>query len=106
MNPDPRSFACPGFQQMRFARRHLLKVGGVGLLGLTLPKWLRAQEWSKGKGPKPRAKSVIFLYQFGGPSQIDMFDMKPDAPSGIRSPHKAISTNVPGIQVNEHLPRM
>ena len=106
MNSDQRLFACPGFRQMGFTRRNLLKVGGLGLLGLTMPKWLRAEEWGKGKGPKARAKSVIFLYQFGGPSQIDMFDMKPDAPSGIRSPHKAISTNVPGMQVNEHLPRM
>src|SRR5213075_580236 len=43
---------------------------------------------------------------FGGPSHIDMFDMKPDAPEGIRGPHKPISSNVPGIQVSEHLPHV
>src|SRR5207248_4062203 len=65
-------------------------------------KW-KAQ---KIKAPAARAKSVIFLYQFGGPSHIDMFDMKPDAPEGIRGPHKPISSNVDGIQVSEHLPRV
>lgn len=76
----------------------------MGLLGLTMPKWLRAVE--TGKGPAARAKSVIFLYQFGGPSHIDMFDMKPDAPSGIRSPHKPASTKADGIQISERLPRL
>src|SRR5262245_35038300 len=100
------SSACSGFQQFSFSRRHLLKVGGLGLLGLTMPGLLRAEEWMKGKAPKARAKSIIFLYQFGGPSHLDMFDMKPEAPSGIRSPHKGISSNLPGVQVNEHLPRV
>src|SRR5213082_3027902 len=99
------SFACCSFHEARFTRRHLLKVGGLGLLGLTLPGLLRAEEWAKGKGPKPRAKSVIFLYQFGGPSHVDMFDMKPDAPEGIRGPHKPIGSSAPGIQVSEHLPK-
>jgi hypothetical protein len=49
---------------------------------------------------------VMFLYQFGGPSHIDMFDMKPDAPEGIRGPHKPISSNLTGVQVSEHLPRV
>src|SRR6266705_2388830 len=100
------SFACCGFHENRLTRRHLLKVGGLGLLGLTMPGLLRAEEWVKGKGPKPRAKSVIFLYQFGGPSHIDMFDMKPGAPEGIRGPHKAMATSADGIQVNDRLPRL
>jgi len=100
------SFACCGFQETRVTRRHLIKVGGLGLLGLTMPGLLRAEEWAKGKGPKPRAKSVIFLYQFGGPSHIDMFDMKPDAPEGIRGPHKPMSSSADGIQVNDRLPRL
>lgn len=86
-------------------RRDLLRVGGPGLLGLTLPGLLKAQaEQSAPAGPKPRAKSVIFLFQWGGPSHVDMFDMKPAAPDGYRSHFKTISTSVPGMSVCEHLP--
>src|SRR5687767_15989972 len=101
-----RSSACGGFHEAAVSRRRLLRVGGMGMLGLTLPKLLKAQSvTSPNRAPVPRAKSVIFLYQFGGPSHIDMFDMKPDAPEGIRGPHKPIASNVPGLQVSEHLPR-
>src|SRR5438034_11516297 len=106
MNGPNHSFACCGFQDARFSRRHLLKVGGLGLLGLTLPRLLQAEEQAKGKAPKARAKSVIFLYQFGGPSHLDMFDMKPDAPEGIRGLHKPISSKADGIAISEHLPRL
>src|SRR3954453_5147440 len=96
------------------SRRSLLKVGGLGLLGLTLPRLLQAQTeqpWAKAGGDKPkaiipRAKSVIFLYQFGGPSHLDMFDMKPDAPEAIRGPYKPIASSCPEIQVSEKLPRV
>jgi hypothetical protein len=98
------SFACSSFHQTRLSRRHLLKVGGAGLLGLTMPGLLRAEALKK--GPVARAKSVIFLYQFGGPSHIDMFDMKPEAPEGIRGPHNPVPSNVPGIQITEKLPRV
>lgn len=97
-------YACDGFVKAQFSRRTLLKVGGLGLLGLTMPKLLRAEAVKK--GPLARAKSAIFLYQFGGPSHIDMFDMKPDAPEGIRGLHKPISSNAAGITVNERLPRV
>ena len=108
MNPK-HSYACNSFHSM--SRRSLLRVGGMGLLGLTMPKLLHAADpknWSKDtvKAIAPKAKSVIFLYQFGGPSHVDMFDMKPDAPEGIRGPYKPISSNVPGIQVCERLPRV
>ncbi|HEY0456173.1 MAG TPA: DUF1501 domain-containing protein [Verrucomicrobiae bacterium] len=102
MNPKP--FACPSFHATRFTRRHALKVGGLGMLGLSLPKILEAE--ARKKGPKARAKSVIFLFQFGGPSHLDMFDMKPDAPESIRGPHKPISSSADGIQVSEKLPRV
>src|SRR5213075_3245594 len=104
------SFACPSFHQASaLTRRHVLKVGGLGLLGLTMNTLWAAESKSTNqtsKAPTPRAKSIVFLYQFGGPSHIDMFDMKPDAPEGIRGPHKPISSNVPGIAVSEHLPRV
>src|SRR5580765_1352275 len=99
-----QSFACAGFHTTPFSRRHLLKVGGLGLLGLTLPRGLWAEVQKKGLAA--RAKSVIFLYQFGGPSHIDMFDMKPDAPEGIRGSHKPVSTKADGIAISEHLPRL
>jgi hypothetical protein len=97
-------FACPGFRQALFTRRQLLKVGGMGLLGLTMPKLLQAAETQR-KPPTARARSVIFLYQFGGPSQLDMFDMKPEAPEAYRGPHKPIRSSADGIWVSERLPR-
>src|ERR1041385_4850054 len=96
------NFACNSFNTVRMNRRHALKVGGAGLLGLTMPKLLQAA--AAKKGPKPRAKQVVFLFQWGGPSHIDMFDMKPDAPDTIRSPHKAMASSADGIQVSEKLP--
>lgn len=78
------------------------------MLGLTAPKMMMASELA-GKGApaiRPRAKSVIFLFQWGGPSQLDTFDMKPNAPDTIRSPYKPISTTVPGMQMCEHFPRL
>src|SRR2546422_3486465 len=106
MSYSGHSFACCSFHKTRVTRRHLLKVGGLGLLGLTMPSLLRAEEWAKGKGPKARAKSVIFLFKSGGPSHIDMFDMKPAMPEGIRGPHKPMSSSADGIQVNDRLPRL
>ena len=112
MSHQPSS-ACPGFNALNHSRRTLLRVGGLGLLGLTMPKLLRAADLKPVYSPQkaleriaPRAKSIIFLYQFGGPSHIDMFDMKPSAPEGIRGPHKPISSSADGIQVSEHLPRV
>jgi hypothetical protein len=103
MNPETASSSCPGFSHMRPTRRRLLQVGTAGLLGLTLPDFLLARERSARKG---KAKAVIFLHQFGGPSQTDTFDMKPNAPDTIRGELKPIATNVSGVQVCELLPRM
>src|SRR5262245_24778401 len=64
MKPNQKSCCCSGFYDVRFSRRHLLKVGGLGLLGLTVPKLLQAQ--TAKLAPRARAKSVIFLFQFGG----------------------------------------
>lgn len=98
-------FACNGFHSSLMTRRHALRVGGLGLLGMTMPKLLRAEAAMAAPTIKPRAKSVIFLFQWGGPSHIDMFDMKPDAPEGIRGPYKPISSKADGIQVSEKLPK-
>ena len=106
MSHLPRTHACPSFHAGAISRRHALKVGGLGLLGFTLPGLLRAESLQKRKAPVARVKSVIFLFQFGGSTHIDMWDMKPDAPEGIRGPHKPIATKADGIQISEHLPRM
>jgi hypothetical protein len=86
-------------------RRDLLRIGGPGMLGLTLPKLLQAQQSQATAGaPRARAKSVIFLFQWGGPSHVDTFDMKLTAPAEYRSKYSPISTSVPGMHVCEHLP--
>jgi hypothetical protein len=107
MRPQRHCFACPGYVAAAMTRRHALKVGGLGLLGLNLPTLLQAAEKAKGsKAIKPRARSVVFLFQFGGPSHIDLFDMKPEAAEGIRGLHKPVSTSAAGIQISEKLPRL
>lgn len=79
----------------------------MGALGLTLPKILAGEEHNnRSTWPKAKAKSVIFLFQWGGPSHVDMFDMKPGAPDGIRGPYKPIASSADGIQVAERLPEM
>ncbi len=85
------------------SRRKLLQVGGQGLLGLTLSK-LAAAESVGGSTLAPRAKSVIFLFQWGGPSHLETFDRKPRAPEGIRGEFGDISTTLPGVTTCEHLP--
>lgn len=102
MNRPTLSSACGNFGEI--TRRNLLRVGGLGFLGLGLPGLLRAAEG--GSQRKARANAVIFLHQFGGPSHIDTFDMKPAAPDNIRGEWKPIATNVPGLQVCELLPEM
>lgn len=94
------------FQQAAVVnRRDAVRVGGAGLLGLTLPRLLAAQEASHTDAPAARAKSVIFLFQWGGPSHVDMFDMKPHAHSDYRSKYGQISTSVPGMKICERLPK-
>jgi hypothetical protein len=87
---------------MNLSRRSLLQIGGLGLL--SLPGLLRAEE--QGGQRKVRAKSVIFLHQFGGPTHLDTFDMKPGAPDNIRGQYQAIQSKAAGIQVCEKLPRL
>ncbi len=98
------SHACPDYRAtLRLSRRSLLKAGSAGIAGLSLPILLRASEAAKA-GPAAKAKHVIFLHQFGGPSHIDTFDMKPDAPDGIRGEFKPIASTQPGLTVCELLP--
>lgn len=89
---------------MILPRRKAIQAGGLGMLGLTMPKLALAERASARLPVK--AKSVIFLFQWGGPSHIDTFDVKPDAPDKIRGEFKPIATSVPGLPVCEHLPQM
>jgi hypothetical protein len=92
----------------RLSRRSLLRAGTAGLVGLNLPALLRAGEQpvqGQARNALGRAKHLIFLHQFGGPSHLDTFDMKPDAPDGIRGEFQPIATTQPGLRVSEHLPR-
>ena len=95
--------ACADFYRSPLSRRQMLQVGALGTLGLSLPAALRAEAQS---GLKVRARSVIFLHQFGGPAHQDTFDMKPDAPAEARGEFKPIATSLPGINVCEWLPRL
>lgn len=86
------------------ARRALLQMGGLGMLGMSLPKLWAAE--SVATSLAARAKSVIVVFLYGGPSQLETFDMKPDAPSTIRGPFRPIASRTPGLQICEHLPAL
>ena len=85
------------------SRRNFLRIGALGMGGLTLPQLLKAEAAS---GLSSGRKAVIMIYLPGGPPHQDTFDLKLDAPSEIRGEFKAIPTNVPGTQICEYLPRM
>ena len=86
-------------------RRRSLSIGAAAF-GLSLPRLLAA-EAQNGANQKPaRARSVVILYLNGGPSQLDMWDLKPNASEEVRGTFQPISTTVPGTQICEHLPRM
>src|SRR5438874_10887749 len=85
------------------SRRNFLKIGALGLGGLTLPQLLQAEAQS---GIRRSHKAVIMIYLPGGPPHQDMFDLKMEAPSEIRGEFKPIKTKVPGLHICEHLPRI
>lgn len=90
----------------RISRREMLRVGGIGLGGVTLADLLKpSARAAAGDGYFGQAKNVIFLWLQGGPPQHETFDPKPEAPVEVRGPFKPIATNVPGIQISELLPR-
>lgn len=83
------------------SRRDLMQVGALSLFsGMTLPRMLRAAD----SGREGRAKSVVLFNLLGGPSQMDMFDMKPEAPPEVRGEFAPIDTSLPGLQICEYLP--
>lgn len=94
----PKQRFCDGL-----SRRNFLKIGGLGLGGLSLSQILRAESQS---GIRRSHKAVIMVFLPGGPSHQDIFDLKTDAPSEVRGSFNPISTKVPGMQICEHLPRL
>ena len=85
------------------SRRSFLKIGAFGA-GLTLAEMLRAKSLAATAGKGSANKAAIMIYLPGGPSHMDMYDLKPEAPAEFRGEFKPIATNVPGVQICEHMP--
>ncbi|MFO0946858.1 MAG: DUF1501 domain-containing protein [Planctomycetota bacterium] len=85
-------------------RDAMLRLGQFGMGGLTLPSLLRAESTGSLERKAGKAKSCILVYLWGGPPQQDLWDMKPEAPSGIKSEFQPIDTVVPGIQICDQMP--
>jgi hypothetical protein len=83
-------------------RRQLLRIGGLGIAGLSLANILRAEAAGAATA---KVNSCILLFYYGGPCQVDTWDMKPNAPVEVRGEFKSIATKVPGLRICEHLPR-
>jgi hypothetical protein len=97
------------------SRREVLRAGGLAFPGLLWPDWLRARAAAtreprtarrRAGGGFGRARACILVFSYGGPSHLDIWDLKPDAPREIRGEFKPGATRVPGIVITEHLPRL
>src|SRR5262249_60813159 len=86
------------------SRRWFLQTGLAGVAGLSLPGLLRLRACGAARNTGAR-KAVILVWLSGGPSQLDTWDPKPDAPREVRGPFGAIATRGPGVRVSEHFPR-
>src|SRR5207253_2317680 len=90
-------------------RREALRIGGLGFTGLMWPDLFRARAAAASPpraGTFGRAKACIVIFNYGGPSHLDLWDLKPDAPAEIRGEFKPAPTSVPGVSITEHLPRL
>src|ERR1022692_3030098 len=104
--PGRRCHTCEGP-----TRRELLRAGSIGMLGLNLANffaWQKSASAAKYEGARGfgSAKSVIMVFLQGGPSHVDIWDPKPDAPANIRGEFKPIKTKIPGTQISETMPMM
>ena len=110
------SFLGPGVRLCDgITRREMLRVGGLGFTGLLWSDWLRASAAAAARSRKVsgsvgrtfgKAKACILIFNYGGPSHLDILDLKPDAPPEIRGEFKPAPTSVPGISITEHLPHL
>lgn len=96
--PGPQSHSCDGV-----SRRSYLQIGGLALGGMALPQILQAQAAT---GARNAAKGIIMVLLPGGPTHLDTFDLKPEAPPEIRGEFQPISTKVPGLEICELMPRL
>src|ERR1051325_1512164 len=106
--PAPRCHTCEGP-----TRRELLRAGSIGLFGLNLANFLALEKTAKAATNKfegargfGSAKSVVMIFLQGGPSHIDIWDPKPNAPQNIRGEFKGIPTAIAGTHIGEHMPMM
>src|SRR5690348_3914547 len=108
--PGHRSFTCEGP-----TRREWMRIGSIGLMGLSLPHFFLWRDRAKAASIASKyagirgwesAQSVIMVFLQGGPSHIDIWDPKPNAPANIRGDFKAIKTKVPGIELTEVMPML
>ncbi len=101
---------CREFRQSnRLSRRHVIQAGAISALGLGLGELqtrLAVAQETGASLPRKRAKACIFLFMWGGPSQLETFDLKPDAPAEVRGEFNPVSTKVPGIQICEHFSQL
>lgn len=98
--------ARPALNGDRLTRRNLIEIGYSSMLGAGLSGLMAQRAKAVEAVPIRRAKSVLFLFLFGGPSQLDTFDLKPESPDECRSEFRPIDTSVPGVQICEHLPNL
>jgi hypothetical protein len=88
-------------------RREALRVGGLGFTGLMWSDWLRARAAADGRRRAGgKANACILIFNYGGPSHLDIWDLKPDAPREVRGEFRPVATRVPGLSITEHLPRL
>jgi hypothetical protein len=108
--PGRRAMTCEGP-----TRRELMRIGSIGLMGISLPHFFLWRQQAKASPAAARlegsrgfgsAKSVVMVFLQGGPSHIDIWDPKPDAPENVRGEFKPIKTSIPGTLVSEHMPMM
>src|SRR5689334_18939939 len=98
---------CAGFRRLGLSRRGVLRAGALTMTGLGLPELFRRRASAQTGSRTPgfgRARSCILIFQWGGPSQLDTWDPKPDAPAEIRGEFGTIETRTPGVRISEHFP--
>src|SRR5437016_4649772 len=97
-NPQPSTL---------ISRRRLLQAGGIGAVTMGMPGMVAASvNPNRGLRGGAAEKSCIFILLCGGPSHLDTWDLKPDAPDGIRGPYQPIASSVPGMRISELHPQL